>query len=208
MCEDVPNVNPSIGIRKESQEKNNNIQPGFCQCGCGGKVKKWPQSYTALGVRKGDYKRFIIYHHTRKESKADLENNQWLDKRGYWHTFGAEGRRFKHIVICEEVLGKPLPPKAEVHHVDENKGNNKNNNLVICQDSAYHKLLHQRMRALKACGHADWLKCTCCKQYDSPEKIIYGHNRVKFHRKCKNIETAKRRKIKRHLMMNMKDCLK
>ena len=51
----------------------------------------------------------------------------------------------EHIVIAEKVLGKPLPPKAEIHHVDSNCSNNKNSNLVICENHSYHFLLHKRI---------------------------------------------------------------
>lgn len=74
----------------------------------------------------------------------------------------------EHVLIAERAMGKPLPAKAEVHHVDESKGNNVPSNLVICQDHAYHRLLHVRMRALDACGNANWRKCTFCKRYDDP----------------------------------------
>jgi len=57
---------------------------------------------------------------------------------------------YEHILVAEKALGKPLPPGAEVHHLDENRRNNKPNNLVICPSRAYHKLLHMRMRQLKA----------------------------------------------------------
>lgn len=31
-----------------------------------------------------------------------------------------------------------------------------------------HKLLHQRINAMSACGNPDWRKCPYCKQYDNP----------------------------------------
>ena len=62
---------------------------------------------------------------------------------------------YEHILIAERALGRYLPDGAEIHHVDENKRNNANRNLVICQDSAYHKLLHVRTRVLKAGGDPD-----------------------------------------------------
>jgi hypothetical protein len=54
-----------------------------------------------------------------------------------------------HRLRAERALGKPLPSGAEVHHVDGTR--DEDGPLVICQDKAYHKLLHARMR-IKAAG--------------------------------------------------------
>lgn len=73
-----------------------------------------------------------------------------------------------------------------IHHVNQKRSCNENGNLVVCQDNAYHKLLHQRTRALLACGHADWRKCNVCKQYDASENM-YVSGDVAHHRYCKMI---------------------
>jgi hypothetical protein len=104
------------------------------------------------------------------------------------------GYVYEHILVAEQALGKPLPPGAEVHHVDVDCGNNEGTNLVICQDDAYHKLLHQRMRALRACGHADWLKCKFCKQYDAPENLYVSPCGSVHHPRCVNEYHRNRRK--------------
>lgn len=77
----------------------------------------------------------------------------------------------EHVAVAERALGRKLPKGANVHHIDGNPGNNRNDNLVICPDMAYHKLLHLRQDALAACGHADWLKCRYCKKYDDPKNM-------------------------------------
>ncbi len=64
------------------------------------------------------------------------------------HRSDSQGHVLEHILIAEKALGKPLPLGAQVHHVDEDATNNSNRNLVICQDAAYHKLLHYRARLL------------------------------------------------------------
>lgn len=64
------------------------------------------------------------------------------------------GYIYKHIFIAEAAIGKHLPDGAEVHHVNELRYDNRNTNLVICQDIGYHKLLHRRTAALDACGNA------------------------------------------------------
>jgi hypothetical protein len=49
---------------------------------------------------------------------------------------------------AERALGHPLPPNAIVHHhvYGDLYGDAGRDVLVICQDHAYHRLLHQRMR--------------------------------------------------------------
>lgn len=57
----------------------------------------------------------------------------------------------EHILVAERALGRRLPQGAVVHHVNENKSDPSNSNLVICQDANYHLHLHARMR-IKAAG--------------------------------------------------------
>lgn len=71
-----------------------------------------------------------------------------------------------HRARAEAALGKPLPPKAQVHHVDGSKS--KTSALVICENDAYHKLLHVRGRIVQAGGNPDTESiCSACKQLRS-----------------------------------------
>jgi hypothetical protein len=79
-----------------------------------------------------------------------------------------------------------------VHHADGDRSNNSPGNLVVCQDNAYHQLLHKRMRARETCGHADWLKCFVCKEYDDPANL----NGRGDHRECRaRYEYERRRQL-------------
>lgn len=73
------------------------------------------------------------------------------------------GKKREHIMVAERALGKPLPPGAEVHHVNDDKTDNRNSNLVICQDSAYHHLLHCRAKRLREFGRLDVKRCVNCQ---------------------------------------------
>ena len=109
-----------------------------------------------------------------------------------------------HRDVAEQALGHVLPPKAVVHHVNEDENDFRNCNLVICQDEGYHKLLHQRTRAYRACGHADWRMCTRCKQYAPVSELhIYvqkstGYEKAPIHPACNALSIAEsRRKVLR-----------
>jgi len=66
------------------------------------------------------------------------------------HHYPAIGQQKIHLVMAQRALGKPLPRGCQVHHVDENPNNHTPGNLVICQDQAYHQLLHRRAKVVRA----------------------------------------------------------
>lgn len=108
---------------------------------------------------------------------------------------------YEHHLIAERVLGRKLKGDELVHHVDENGLNNSHDNLVICPDEEYHKLIHQRQRAFDATGHADWRTCCFCGKWDSPENLRFnkpypGHTTPRAqHSSCYN-EYKKKNKHK------------
>ncbi len=125
---------------------------GLCGCGCGLPAPIAPQKLTKRGLEKGQFFMFRVGH-SRK--------GRPLSSPGIYRKFGI---RLQHVVIAEKALGKALPVGACVHHVDENKHNNANSNLVICQSHAYHFMLHVRARTLRAGGDPDTQKiCGRCK---------------------------------------------
>lgn len=140
------------------------------------------------------YQRFMKHGdvNTRKYAEAGEGTRH---NSGYW-MYEIKGKPvMRHILIAEKALGKPLPIGAEVHHFDEDKANDSNTNLVICQDRLYHNLLHRRRKALRACGHADWERCQICKQWDDPKNLKIYSNRVIWHSSCWASKFGKKRRI-------------
>ena len=57
---------------------------------------------------------------------------------GYFTVLNNEKHSLEHRVIAEIVLGKPLPPKAELHHVNGQKGDNNSNINQDTEDNYRH----------------------------------------------------------------------
>lgn len=141
-----------------------------CECGCGQPTMLIPQSDTAKGYIKGQPHRFIGGHICHVLPKRPIKTAL------YSNTRTGDGPLLKvHRVRAERALGHPLPPGAEVHHPDEDK-QNPNARLVICQDRAYHLLLHACMRIVKAGGNPQTQAiCAYCKQLQP--LTAFGRNR-------------------------------
>jgi hypothetical protein len=129
-------------------------------------------------IGTGGYVRVLLRGHPR------------ADRRGYVA---------EHLLKAEQALGHLLPSEAEVHHVNETRSDNENKNLVICENHAYHLLLHQRKRAVIAGYPAHWLSCRFCKVYDTPENLHSSSTmKAPYHLDC----DALRQKLKRALRHN------
>ena len=170
--------------------------PGVCACGCGQQTALATRSHYHKGIMKGEPMRFIHTHHTGKRETHFNWKGGNVDAGGYRRTLQPEHPRadmttgyvLEHIAIAEKALGKSLPPRAVVHHVDENRAHNQNGNLVICQDQKYHALLHLRMRAKKACGNPQFRQCILCLTWADPA-TMYSHpprRTTHWHRQCNN----------------------
>ena len=120
----------------------------------------------------------------------------WISRDGYPMQTVDGKERLTHVLVAEKALGKPLPAGAAVHHWDENRSNNDPSNLLICPSNAYHRLIHQRMKAFDSCGNANWRKCYFCQQYSDP-KLMESNGHGFKHTECRREATrakAKKRK--------------
>lgn len=87
---------------------------------------------------------------------------QYVRARAMGHNRATNGYVLEHILVAERALGKPLPRHAEVHHRDENKQNNDPGNLIICENAAYHRLIHLRTRLYRQ-SVSGLKRCSVCK---------------------------------------------
>lgn len=157
------------------------IPLGLCGCGCGQTTSLFKETDRKRGHYKGQPARFIAGHNVMKGESNHLWKGGKSTHDGYRTILQPDHPRankrtgyvLEHILIAEKVLEKLLPPTAEVHHVNGNRADNSSGNLVICEDRAYHFLLHTRQKALFACGNPNWRKCRYCKKWDAPTNLYF-----------------------------------
>lgn len=192
----VQNASRHIGT-----ERKNNIPKGFCQCGCGGITSLSRQTCKSRGYKKGEPKRFIHGHHSRGFRHPSWKGGR-TTSRGYViilfpeHPFStARGYVRESRLVAEKALGKYINIKHPVHHHNGKISDNSPKNLVVCEDNAYHRLLHVRMNAYNTCGNAFWQKCCFCGNYDDPKNMyVYPNGKYGRHRSCRNKHLKEMRK--------------
>ncbi|WP_220816177.1 HNH endonuclease signature motif containing protein [Pseudomonas paralcaligenes] len=100
-----------------------------------------------------------------------------ISSHGYVVRWTPEGRRYEHILLAEQALGRKLhqiapghPENEVVHHIDGDKQNNSPANLLICTHR-YHIELHHRLEA-----HPDWPQFQKVERF-TKEKARARHDR-------------------------------
>ena len=91
----------------------------------------------------------------------------------------ANGTIFEYRLLASKALGKSLPEGSVVHHHSYNQ-------LVLCQDTSYHHILHKRQKAYNATGDPNKRKCTVCKEWDLISNMILQFKGEYEHRRCHN----------------------
>lgn len=132
-----------------------------------------------------------------KSRRKGPENNNWkggrtIEPRGYvllripdHHRSDVRGYVYEHIVVAEQKIGRNLRKGEIVHHLNENKSDNRPENLVIVQSAAEHRVYHRKPGSKRKMPHEENTTVTCAcgcnlhlEKYDShnrPRKYIYKH---------------------------------
>lgn len=180
----------------------------LCECGCGRAAPIAKATNTTRGRVRGRAFRCIQGHHQRGRNGArsnSWQGGRYITQAGYVQVYGpghpnANGRGYvaEHILIASQSIGGQVPRGAEVHHVNGVRADNQPGNLVICENHAYHHLLHRRANALRACGHAGWTRCWVCGRWDAPENVYTKpRGTTSCHTECIRRYNARLRKTKK-----------
>lgn len=159
-----------------------------CECGCGTPTKQIRHTVRAYGRVAGQYYRFLPGHHARLKP---CPPTTYVSR-----STGSYTRRALHLVRAEAALGHPLPPKAIVHHVDEDPSN-PNARLVICPNQKYHFLLHVRMRVKQAGGDPNRDRiCAYCGVVKPMSEFVQYKSAAVWHCKpckCQHVKASAQR---------------
>lgn len=75
------------------------------------------------------------------------------------------GRVYQHVLVAEQILGRPLQKGEVVHHLNHDPSDNRPDNLRVCKDQAEHLALHAQERLVQHGGRPMLEKrCHRCQQ--------------------------------------------
>ena len=141
-----------------------------------------------------------------KVGKKFIDSSSGYDRWKVWIYLpdGSRQKLFCSRLVAEIARKDILPDRAIVHHINGDTLDDRPENLVVCEDNAYHHLLHQREGAYRSTGNAKARKCNLCHQWGIPgdgDLVVYpkrSHIKgtgIAQHKSCQSNKYYKRKEI-------------
>ena len=86
-------------------------------------------------------------HYNWKGGKIIQEGYIYVLKPNHPRAKSKKGYVAEHVLVMEKALGRFLKPKEVVHHIDENRLNNDEENLQLFENLYKHILYHAKKRS-------------------------------------------------------------
>lgn len=136
---------------KKAQRRKSDYEKAkihFCSKECD---VKW-RSENLRGERSFHYGKKQTPEQVEKRIKTGENHHGWKGGRtihaGYVYMTTDDGRRvLEHRLKAEKALGRKMNPWEVVHHINGDRTDNRNCNLLIC-DKSYHQWLEREMARL------------------------------------------------------------
>ena len=134
------------------------IPSGFCECGCGQRTELVKSTCQKRRHFKGYPLPFVQGHQAagRREDSVHWKGGK-TKQRGYVLILNPEhpsadskGYVREHRLIAEKMLGRPLKPNEDVHHINGIKDDNRPENLVVLTKGEHSEEHPERIKAMHA----------------------------------------------------------
>lgn len=129
------------------------IPSGLCECGCGGTTEIAARTNHQFRWFMGHPKPYIKGHHTRVEyfpkgsASHKWKGGRWMHKSGYIYVYtpdhpsaNRDGYVLEHRLVAEQLAGRIIRRGEHVHHMNENRADNRPENLKVLSASEHAKL--------------------------------------------------------------------
>jgi hypothetical protein len=117
------------------------INSNLCACGCGKHCRN----------------RFVHGHHIRLNGHHNWKGGRKITWSGYIRVLKPEhpycdsqGYVLEHRLVMEKYLGRYLTKEENIHHINENRKDNRIENLQIVSNKE-HRILHQKDMSNRIC---------------------------------------------------------
>jgi len=90
-----------------------------------------------------ELQRKIVKERWQKEKNPRWSGGKYTTKVGYVRTYDDEGiYRQEHRIVSEKIIGRKLKRTETIHHINENKSDNRPKNLYYFSNDNLHKRHH------------------------------------------------------------------